>query len=204
MTFVTLHNYLTLQLYSNIGFHGTPSGEKQGLRGHLQSLDWRIKNLIIFTASDFCASFTKVMFEARKLHIQMCDHDLELKRLAKSTYHAWAPMMLRDVLFRFIHLSFFYSTTDIEHKPKLMYSVPQIMEFMKQRRQYAKENGLPAESTHDLNHLFFEFHNYEVKCKMTTRITLLFVANAIATLVTNPFDVVLSKIATQHPQYVGT
>ena len=54
----------------------------------------------------------------------MTNYDLELKRLVKSTQQAWAPMMIRDVLFRFIHLSFFYGSIQIEHKPKLVYSVP--------------------------------------------------------------------------------
>jgi hypothetical protein len=39
---------------------------------------------------------------------------------------------------------------------------------------------------------------------MSTRLTLLIIANVFATLLTNPFDVVLSKLATQQPQYSGT
>lgn len=123
MTFMTLHNYLTTYLYSNVGLSGQVT-QNDGMRGKLQSLDWRLKNLLIFSTSDFCASFTKVMFEARKLRIQMCDYSVELPRLVKATQQSWAPMMFRDVLFRFIHLSFFYGTIHIEHKPKLLYSVP--------------------------------------------------------------------------------
>jgi hypothetical protein len=69
-------------------------------------------------------------------------------------------------------------------------------DFMRQRRQFARDNGLPIESGHELNHLFYEFHNYEIKQKMTTRLTCLIFANAVATLATNPFDVVLTKLAT--------
>ena len=32
-------------------------------------MDFRLKNLAIFTASDFCASLAKVVFEVRKLQI---------------------------------------------------------------------------------------------------------------------------------------
>ena len=129
----------------------------------------------------------------------MYNHDLGLKFLGNSAFLSWMPLMLRDVLFRFIHLSFFYATTEIEHKPRLLYSIPQIADFMRQRRAYCKANDIPVESTHELSHLFFDFHNYELKTKMTTRITCLIFANAIATLITNPFDVVLSKISTQQP-----
>lgn len=167
-------------------------------------MDFRYKNLAIFTASDFCASLTKVIFEVRKLQIQMYNHDQQLGPLASAAIKSWMPLMLRDVLFRFIHLSFFYLTTNVEHKPKLLYTVPQMADFMRQRRQYARDNGLPVESSYELSHLFFEFHNYEIKQRMTTRITYLILANAIATILTNPFDVCLTKIATQVPQYVGT
>lgn len=134
----------------------------------------------------------------------MCNYDIELPALARATTLSWMPLMLRDVMFRFVHLSFYYATVNIEHKPKLLYTVPQIEHFMRARRQYAREHGLPAESTHELSHLFFEFHNYEIKTKMTTRLSLLILANAFATLLTNPFDVVLSKLGTQQAQYVGT
>ena len=48
-----------------------------------------------------------------------------------------------------------------------------------------------------MSYLFFEFHNYEVKTSMVTRLTLLLFGNFFATLATNPFDVCLSKLATQ-------
>lgn len=64
----------------------------------------------------------------------MCNYDIELSSLTRAAAHSWAPLMLRDVLFRFFHLSFFYATTQVEHKPKMIYTVPQIADFMRQRR----------------------------------------------------------------------
>jgi len=57
--------------------------------------------------------------------------------------------------------------------------------------------GMPEESMHDLSYLFYEFHNYEIKTKITTRLTFLILANLLATLATNPIDVCVSKMATQ-------
>jgi len=57
-------------------------------------------------------------------------------------------------------------------------------------------NGTIPETVHDLSHFFYEFHNYEIKTKITTRLTFLILANAVATFLTNPFDVCLSKMAT--------
>lgn len=93
-------------------------------------------------------------------------------------------------------LGVYYMTTSIEHKPLLKYSVPQITDFMKQRRAMTAMQGLPQESVHDLSYVFYEFHNYEIKTKITTRLTFLILANLLATVVTNPIDVCVSKMAT--------
>lgn len=68
---------------------------------------------------------------------------------------------------------------------------------MKQRRAYTSMNGLPEETVNDVSHLFYEFHNYEIKTGINTRLTAMIAVNALATLLTNPLDVVLSKMATQ-------
>ena len=75
--------------------------------------------------------------------------------------------------------------------------MPQIVDFMRERRTLAKSRGETPESHRELSYLFYDFHNYEVKTSMTTRLTLLLFGNLVATLVTNPLDVCLSKIATQ-------
>ena len=105
---------------------------------------------------------------------------------------------MRDVCFRSILLSCYYYTTDITHAPLLKYSIPQITDFMKQRRALSEMQNTTPESVHDLSYLFYEFHHYEIKTKITTRLTFLIGANLLATLMTNPFDVALSKMATQN------
>jgi hypothetical protein len=61
----------------------------------------------------------------------MYSKDITFSHLSQLTAKAWLPLALRDVTFRFILLSFYYLTTDIEHKPELKYSIPQITDFMK-------------------------------------------------------------------------
>lgn len=75
---------------------------------------------------------------------------------------------------------------------------------MKQRRAICDIEGRPYEQVHDLAHHFYEFHNYEVKSNHTHRLTWMIIANFVATLVTNPFDVCLSKMATQRKQISPT
>ena len=61
-----------------------------------------------------------------------------------------------------------------------------------------------SESVHDLSYIFYEFHNYDIKTKITSRLSVLLIANLIATLITNPIDVCLTKIMTQkEPKYTG-
>ena len=108
--------------------------------------------------------------------------------------------MARDCGFRALLLSFYYGTTEVRHKPIQKYSMPQIVDFMKERRAVARARGEAPETHRELSYLFYEFHNYEVKSHMATRITLLLAGNLVATLLTNPFDVCLSKLATQQPE----
>ena len=152
--------------------------------------------MMIYMASDICASLMKITFEVRKQLIQMYSKDTPLGMMMHASRLSLMPLMLRDTLFRSIHIAFFYASTDLEHKPMLMYSIPQITDFMRQRRAFNEANGLPQESAHDLSHLFFDFHHYEIKQSMTFRLTSLIIANAFATFLTNPLDVALSKIAT--------
>ena len=74
---------------------------------------------------------------------------------------------------------------------------------MRQRRAYSKMKGLPEEKVEDFSYLFYEFHNYKIHTKITTRLTFLILANMFGTLLTNPLDVALSKMATQQKQASG-
>lgn len=63
---------------------------------------------------------------------------------------------------------------------------------MKQRRAQGH-----TETIDEVSFLFYDFHNYDVKTKLHTRYALLVLANLVATVVTNPIDVCISKLMTQ-------
>ena len=138
------------------------------------------------------ASVTRAPFECRKQLVQMCNYDIDMRLMGKNTYLGLFPLMARDVLFRQIIFSIYYMSTHIEHRPTLKYSIPQITDFMRQRR----EQGYEEESLQDMQHIFYEYHNYQIKSSYTTRLTILLFSNLIATLITNPIDVCLTKILT--------
>merc|ERR1712194_187081 len=56
-----------------------------------------------------------------------------------------------------------------------------------------------SETMQDLQPYFYEYHNYQIKTPYTTRITILVLSNLLATLITNPIDVCVTKIMTQNP-----
>lgn len=91
--------------------------------------------MVIFSTSDFCATFVRLPFETRKQLVQMANYDIDLKVIFRNGSAALVPMMFRDVSYRLIVQSIYYSMITIEHRPMLKYSVPQIMDFMRQRRQ---------------------------------------------------------------------
>lgn len=130
LTFMTMHNLLTQKLY------GGPTD------AWYSDLDFRIKNLMIFTASDLVASITKVPFETRKQLVQMSNYDMSIKLLAKNTAYGLVPLVARDVSFRFVILGSYYLTTDIMHRPSLKYSIPQIMDFLRMRREQGHSDSL--------------------------------------------------------------
>lgn len=179
MTFMTNYNLMTNYLY----------GDPQ-----YADIDFRVKNMAIYLSSDILASLIKVPFETRKQLLQMANSEIPLEVIVKNTYRGIMPMVVRDTSFRFILLSVYYGTTNVEHKPMLKYTIPQIMEFKRIRREQGYNDSFA-----DIQSTIYEYHNYSIKTKFTTRLTMLILANLFGTFITNPIDVCLTKILTQNP-----
>jgi len=108
LTFITVFNEMTQRVYANKRF---------------VDVDFRLKNILIYMVSDFCAGFAKIGFETRKQLIMMYNHDATIEQIAHNCRVGTAPLILRDIYFRSILLGFYYATTHVEHKPQLKYSV---------------------------------------------------------------------------------
>ena len=184
LTFITTYNSLTYYFYSNKRY-----------------VDWdfRLKNLLIYLASDFNASIAKVFLEARKQLIQMQIYEQPLSAIGRAAALGWFPLMFRDLSFRAILLGTYYTTTDIRHEPRLKYTIPQIADIMRQRRSEGH-----FETFDEISYMFYDFHSYEVKTRMHIRYLYLILANLLGTVITNPIDVCLTKMMTQQePKYTG-
>ena len=96
---MTVHNVMTSNLYG-----GKPDS-------WLENLDFRIRNMAIYLASDLAASVTKLPFETRKQLVQMANYDISLNHIARNSYLGLIPLISRDCLFRGIILGTYYGTT---------------------------------------------------------------------------------------------
>ena len=105
-------------------------------------MDFRAKNMVIYMASDLAAAVTRLPFETRKQLVQMSNYEISLKHISRNAYLGMMPLILRDTSFRCIILGTYYATTQIEHRPVLKYSIPQIMDFMRMRREQGHNESL--------------------------------------------------------------
>ena len=69
----------------------------------------------------------------------MANYDISINILMRNAYLGLVPLLVRDTTFRFLILGSYYATTNIEHKPQLRYSVPQILAFRRQRSEQGYE-----------------------------------------------------------------
>ena len=72
--FISMYNFLTIQLYCNSvgsGASNLPSIQEFSLVKRIQDWDFRMKNLLIYAVSDATGSIFKAQFEVRKMLIQM-------------------------------------------------------------------------------------------------------------------------------------
>ena len=72
----------------------------------------------------------------------MSNYQIEMSVISRNAYYGMIPLMARDVVFRSVILGTYYGSTEIEHKPCLKYSIPQIMEFMRARRAQGYSDSL--------------------------------------------------------------
>ena len=70
--------------------------------------------------------------------------------------------------------------------------------------KYCRQNGEENATLKSKAHLFMDYHSYKINTQMQTRFLLMLYANLVATILTNPIDVCMTKIMTQQERkYTG-
>jgi hypothetical protein len=179
-TFIWVFNNMTWLLYSNDKY---------------REVDFRLKNYLIYSCSDFWASFMRIFFESRKQLIQMCNSDITMGQISRAWYLGITPLIIRDFMFRSTLLGVLaMRVIDIEwQKPELKYSFSEMIRYV----NHWRENGEPEATLRSKMYLFVDYHNYKISTPMHFRFLWMLFANLLGTILTNPIDVCLTKIVTQ-------
>lgn len=107
----------------------------------LVNWDFRLKNYIIFSCSDLCASFARIFFEVRKQLLQMCNQRILISEVLSGCYLGLAPLILRDFIFRTSLLGVFYGTTEIVHRPALKFALSDVLAYIKHLKKSGDETA---------------------------------------------------------------
>jgi hypothetical protein len=159
-------------------------------RGKYYGLAWKAKLLYSYLISDVVKSAVFLPFEARKQRIQMYHNlsDLTIGNMGNFMFRAYTPMLLRDLTFRIISFGGFIKLLNVEHEPSLKYSMSEVQNFIR----YKQERGENIEP-----HIFIDNSRILVKSTFNAKFFNLVICTCIATLITQPFDVICTKMLTQ-------
>jgi hypothetical protein len=153
-------------------------------------MNWKLKLLVSYLMSDVIKAAVFLPFEARKQRIQMFHNltDLTVGNMGNFMLRAYFPLVLRDLLFRFISFGSFIKFLNVEHQPVLKYKMPEIQSFIK----YKEKMGESVEP-----HIFVDYSKLVIKSNFNAIFFNLVFCTMFATVVTHPFDVIATKILTQ-------
>ena len=59
-----------------------------------RDMNFKVKNLMSYVASDFTSSFFRIFFEARKQLLQMCNNNISLSQITRASYLGWSALAL--------------------------------------------------------------------------------------------------------------
>lgn len=155
---------------------------------YIDQLSWKGKVLLSYICSDVIKSTIFLPFEARKQRIQMCQSYVPVQFVVQNMTRAFLPFVLKDVLFRIVTLGSFLNFLQVKHQPHLKYDINDIRDYIK-----SKESNRERILVSD----FVDYSKIEIYSPFSMIFFNLIMCNIVATLVTQPLDVIATKILTQ-------
>jgi hypothetical protein len=153
-------------------------------------LDWRGKLLASYIFSDIIKAAVFLPFEARKQRIQLCQdfNQIGIGNLMKYASRAFIPMVIRDIIFRVVTLGSFLNQLQITHKPVLKYDLEEIKDFIKRKEKNREKYSVSY---------FMDYSTFQIHSKLQLILLNLITCSIVATILTQPIDVIITKILTQ-------
>lgn len=162
-----------------------------------KDFSWKAKILLSFICSDVIKSLIFLPFEARKQRLQMSQNfnDVEPVSTMKWAARAYPGVVLRDIIFRVITLGTFLNGLQTEHKPQLKYKLDDIKAYIKEMEKQGKR----------INYSYFmDYSKFLIKSNFNSIFFNLISCTVIATVITQPLDIAITKLLTQvEPKYKG-
>jgi len=141
-----------------------------------------------YLLSDIIKTTIFLPFEARKQRIQMYHTEISLQNVSKFMIRAYIPLLLRDVIFRIISLGFFLNNLNVEHKPRLKYSLSEIRDYIKLKEDKREKINVSY---------FMDYSNFHIYSSFLQIATNLILCTVIGTIITHPLDVIATRMLTQ-------
>jgi hypothetical protein len=159
-------------------------------RNNYEHLNWKSKLLLSYVCADFAKAAVFLPFEARKQRIQMFHNfaDLKLTTMSQFMLRGYTPMIIRDILFRIISFGSYIQFLNVEHKPALKYKLDDIQQYIRQKQK----RGEAVDGS-----VFLDHSKFQMKSSFNSIFANLLFCTVIATFVTQPLDVITTKILTQ-------
>jgi len=161
----------------------------------MDGYNWKAKIIMSYICSDVIKTTVFLPFESRKQRLQMHQTDLGIFTISKNAFRAFIPMIARDIIFRIITLGSFLNSLNIEHKPTLKYKLSEIRELIKESEKKGEKLNVS---------FFMDYSKFNIYSTFPLIFFNLVICTIVATIVTHPTDVVITKILTQtRPKYKG-
>jgi len=147
--------------------------------------------LASYLISDLSKITVLLPFEARKQRIQMFhiqNKNISMFNVTKIMFRAYIPLIIRECSFRLVTLGCFLNFLIVDHSPRLKYNLEEIQQYIKMKEKLG----------HQVNYsYFFDYSKYEIKSTFNNIFANLVLCTIFGTFITQPLDVVATKILTQ-------
>ena len=149
--------------------------------------DWKLKILKVYLISDFFKALVFLPFEARKQRLQLCQDSYDNRLFLKNLIRASPIYLTKELLFRFLTIGSYLAFCHISFEIKLKYSYEEIRNFIKDAEKRGKRFDRAS---------FYEIEYFPIT-SFGAVFPILLTSNILATILTQPLDVVNTKLLTQ-------
>lgn len=114
--------------------------------------------------------------------------DLKISLIGNFMLRAYIPLVLRDVIFRIVSFGSFVQLLSVDYKPKLKYKIDDINHYIRQKQR----SGEYVDGS-----VFVDHSELFIKSSFNSIFANLVISTIFATFVTQPLDIITTKILTQ-------